>query len=114
MKQFSILLVLSLGFVSLFSGCAEKVDCKKMKARLTQCMDETYAEVNPNGRPLKDPRFKKDANEISAKYISIIDKHYYDECVAIGGREKRAKKINKCLAKKSCQDVHGCLKFYLK
>ncbi|MBU1239353.1 hypothetical protein KJ865_06555 [Myxococcota bacterium] len=81
-----------------------------MQSRLTTCMHENYTMLNKQGRNLKDPRFKKDANNIAAKYTKIIDKYYYDVCETIGGKEKRAKKINTCIAQDSCTDVHACLK----
>ena len=99
---------------TLFAGCKEKVDCTKMQSRLTKCMPDNYKALNKNGRNLSDPKFKKDANEVAAKYAKLIDKHYADVCKAIDGKDKRAKKINKCLEQNSCTDVHACLKHVLK
>lgn len=104
-------LVIGLALLSLTAmGCKEKVDCKKMQARLTECMHENYSALNKKGRDLKDPRFKKDLNSVTKDYVKIIDKEYYEKCTAIGGKEKRAKKINMCLSEKSCVKVHACLK----
>ena len=77
-------------------------------------MAENYKELNPKGRALDNPLFKEDANKLAAKYNTIIDEHYYDQCKAIGGKEKRASKINMCLRQKTCVGVHACLKDQLK
>ncbi len=110
MGRFPLVLLGAMAALSLLPACKEKVDCKKMQSRLTTCMHDNYVALNKAGRDLKDPRFKKDANDVAARYTKLIDKHYFDVCESIGGRERRAKKVNTCLSQASCSDVHACLK----
>ncbi|MGM0596028.1 MAG: hypothetical protein ACQES9_03235 [Myxococcota bacterium] len=98
-------------------GCKEEVNCEKLKTRLTECMITNYKVINKTrkvkGRDLSKEKFIEDRNKVSAKYAAIIDEYFYEKCKAASGRDSRAKKINKCLKAKKCQDVHGCLKTVL-
>ncbi|MBN2725335.1 MAG: hypothetical protein JXR95_14820 [Deltaproteobacteria bacterium] len=96
------------------SACKEKVDCEKLKQRLTSCMMDNYSKVNPSGRPLEKKEFAADKKSTAASYAEAIDSFFVEKCSASSGRDSRAKNINKCLEASSCVDVHACLKTVLK
>ena len=114
MRKSVVTLLFALSTVTFVSGCKPKVDCEKLKERLTGCMVENYKAVNPKGRDIEKKEFLDDRNKLAAKYTEIIDEQIIKKCEANGGKDVRAAKINKCLKQKTCQQVHACLKAVLK
>jgi len=102
-----------------FSACAPKVDCKKLKGKLDECTEEILwalrEESKENYEKHEDKeKVKKQLDDAVKELKSALDEKVYKPCKKYDGRAKDAKKVNKCLEQKSCEDFAACLVQFLK
>lgn len=110
MGKFAWLLITPALFVGLFAGCKPKVDCDKLETRLVGCLKANVKAFNPAGCPEDVAECKEQREKLTAEYAKLVDKEIVAPCRASSGRDSRAARINACLDRPECKDVHACLK----
>ncbi len=112
MRQIIIFVLLSLFSVLAISGCAPKVDCNKLEARMIACKNDNYKALHPEPDvcPLGSEECVKNHEELTTRYAQIVDTQLVIPCRKNSGRDTRAARINKCLDLKDCAEMHACLK----
>ncbi len=110
MGRFAWLFVTPVFVFGTLSGCKPKVDCDKLETRLISCLKDNTRTLNPSGCPEDVPECKEIREKLTADYARLVDKEIVGPCRAASGRDSRAARINECLDRKECKEVHACLK----
>lgn len=97
-----------LGLLTL--GCAEKVDCAKMEAKLDECGVALVRVVaKAQGRELP-----ASADGLIEGMMGSMTAPLIQQCKDEGGKFSDAKEFNVCLGKSSCDEFAACMQPLMK
>lgn len=88
-------------------GCAEKVDCGKMKAKLEECGPQLVRAVVAGREEAKAIGAVSDS--MLKSLLSTVLGPINEKCEAQGGKFDDAKAMNECLGKTSCDEFGACM-----
>ncbi len=93
------------------AGCAEKVDCAQMKAKLDQCGAKLVREVagGENAEAMAQV-----SDEMIQSLMGTMLEPLNQQCKDNDGKFADAKEMNECLGKANCDEFAKCMAKHMK
>ena len=110
MRKNTWLVLIFMFALGVFTSCKPKVDCDKLETKLIGCLKDNTKIFNPAGCPEEIAECKQYREKLTADYAKLVDTEIVAPCRSSSGRDSRAARINVCLDRQECKDVHACLK----
>lgn len=99
-------LTIVVAMVGLFAvGCAEKVDCGKMEAKLDECGVELVRVV----AAAQGTELPAGADGMIQRLMGSMTEPLVQQCKDEGGKFADAKEFNVCLGKATCDEFAACM-----